>query len=227
MSPTATFVLALIGVILATLSLIVASASLGWQVLNFLLTGPRPKVTIKLGVAGADGVPVLYWSPDNGQGKEDIEALGLPTREVFVVEVTNRGRSDIVLLTIGLSDTSFPWRTRYATVVSTGREPGSKLEGGAVRRWHADVWPLLNQLRNARPNATLRVRGCVRIGADRVVVSRGPRGLWKVPPDARTMFDKRLIKEHSGSATLRGVVRPGIATVESEHEVPNPPSTDK
>jgi hypothetical protein len=80
---TATLVIAVVGVALATLSL-------GWQAATFLLSGPRVKVFLAQGYRGPGGVmlaPIETYS----DGGAAIARMGF-TEHVLAVHAVNRGR---------------------------------------------------------------------------------------------------------------------------------------
>lgn len=82
---TTALVLAIIGVVLSLLSL-------GWQILSHVLTGPRLRVTVKLGLAGSGGS--ITWAPGRRPDRASLERhIGEGyNRPVVHVAVRNVGR---------------------------------------------------------------------------------------------------------------------------------------
>ncbi|NMI00866.1 hypothetical protein [Pseudonocardia acidicola] len=88
--PTAAFVLALI-------SLVVAVAALTWNVVQFLLTGSRPRVLLLVGAITGNGTGLVTWPPSKG-GASNIRHLaeqGMKPTPALAVKVVNHGRAPL------------------------------------------------------------------------------------------------------------------------------------
>ncbi|MDT9591617.1 hypothetical protein RDV89_00965 [Nocardioides zeae] len=84
--------------VLALCSLVIATASLGWQVSMWLLTAGRPRVRLKHGLASPVG-SYLSYVPKSG-APADLYALtrqGISGEEVVAVQVANVGRIPLVI----------------------------------------------------------------------------------------------------------------------------------
>ena len=182
---TGTLILALLGFLLSVVSL-------GWQLVNYTLTGPRAKVTIMLGVATDEGEIRGHWVIDGGPEIESDTATAPFSKEVVLVEVTNIGRSAITILSCGICAPKSRFRPkRYLAIAGSGGIDKVRLDPGDVHRWHGEVWPLVGQLRDLRDTVDLDVRGCARMGAGRVALSSGRQGRWRVTEDLKSVVPAR------------------------------------
>lgn len=166
MGGTGTFVLALLGVVLS-------SAGLVWNFVNFLLTGPRISVALTLGVANDAGDQMRSWSipADRADLTDEIADVDA-TREVVVISVRNSGRAPVNVDRAGVAVGKSKWFHHDITVAGIDGG-GSRLEPGAASNWRTDVWPLVDLLRSRRKEDVLLVRAYAQLGSGRHV--RSPR----------------------------------------------------
>jgi hypothetical protein len=172
---TAAFVIAVIGLALAALSL-------GWQLASFLLTGPRVKVRLREGVrsplTGAAMIGPLSMYTE--RGREALEARG-QTQHVLIVTVTNTGR---VPTTVDGWSVSFGNRVEYSGPPGDPAAPPlpCRLEPHAGEHWCApiddDLRPVLDDFvdqsdaaRTARAHARLQT-GAEVSSRERIVLAR-------------------------------------------------------
>ncbi|WP_065425947.1 hypothetical protein [Micrococcus luteus] len=93
----------MLAVFVASLSFVVASLSLGWNIAQWLLSDGRAKVTLLHGLQTSDGA---YIGPvsKNGSGL-DLEVLrsqGIHGTDVVGIEVANTGRTGLTVQKIAL-----------------------------------------------------------------------------------------------------------------------------
>ena len=185
---TGTFVMALLGVVLST-------ASLAWQFMNYVLTGPRLVANMRLGVGGDDGTPSAYWGLKN-DAPEFLPAAAVVrySAEIVIVEVRNKGRSAITITSVGLAAGPNSGRFRKGATIVTADSEQVRLEPGGVHQWHTEVWPLIDRLRGLREETVLNVRGAVQLGTTRVVFSSRRDG-WHVKPDQVSVVPGHIARE--------------------------------
>jgi hypothetical protein len=176
----ATFTLALLGVVLSM-------ASLTWQFVNFVLTGPRVAVELQLGVTNEDDSSTMAWSlPSRGSMQVDARTRD-PTREVAIVIARNRGRAAISIASVGLvaGQTGL---LKYDASTAGISDDIVRLEPGHTHQWRADVWPVVDELRSTWPEgSTLNVRAVAELGNGRFVYS--PRwAAWAVAPSLTSVL---------------------------------------
>lgn len=146
----ATLAVAIVGVVLST-------ASLVWQFADYLLSGPRIRVQLLHGVADDDLSSVKSWSLDSVPSNDIVDArLADPTRELAVVVIRNIGRSSVYIVSVGLAAGS-TGPLRYDTTTAGFDTDRVRLEPGDRYVSQADLWPLIDELRSARPEPTLAV----------------------------------------------------------------------
>lgn len=85
--------MSLAALILGIVSIILALASLTWQIVTHWLSGPRIKASMRVGLAHPNGGAVT-WPPDGNLADgqiEDLTSQGYQTR-VMTVTASNTGR---------------------------------------------------------------------------------------------------------------------------------------
>lgn len=95
--------MAIVSLVIASISLLVAVLSLGWQIGQWLLSGGRPKATLLHGVQGRGGV---FTGPVEKAGRsrnvEDLRKQGFYGPEIVGVQVTNHGRASVAVESVAL-----------------------------------------------------------------------------------------------------------------------------
>jgi len=127
-----TFVVAAIGLVLAV-------ASLAWNVAQFLLTGGRAKVELIRGVLTQNGVITL---PLNKRMERELARLAVEhgfTEQVIGVIVTNTGRAPVRVQRWGI--TCPGTATYWVGGESIGTDFPATIEGGAQQTWVAPMKP--------------------------------------------------------------------------------------
>lgn len=161
---TATLVIAVIGLALAT-------ASLAWQAATFFLTGPRVKVYLREGFRGPGGVMIAPPSVYTDSGRVTLEQQGY-TEHVVAIEAINRGR---------LPTTVRNWALRFGNRASytnptDPRNPTLpyRLEPFTSVTWYAPVEHLqmLQQAFADQSDNVATVRGEVDLASRKTLTSR-------------------------------------------------------
>ncbi|MCT3000945.1 phosphoribosylamine--glycine ligase [Propionibacterium freudenreichii] len=128
-----------IALVIASISLLIAGLSLGWQVAEWLLSAGRPKAKLIHGVQGRGG---LATGPVEKSGErrniQHLREQGFDGPEVIGVQVTNHGRSPVTVDSIAL-------RLRGGTMSLValtellGPELPHRLEAGTNESWYVDA----------------------------------------------------------------------------------------
>lgn len=88
---------ALLGVVIGSVSLLVAGASLSWQIAQFALFGGRPRVLLRHGAIGRGGAAFTDVKRPNARANMTSPAKAGFAEEVPAVKVVNRGRMAVVV----------------------------------------------------------------------------------------------------------------------------------
>jgi len=111
--------------------------------------------------------------------------LADPTRELAVVVIRNIGRSSVYIVSVGLAAGS-TGPLRYDTTTAGFDTDRVRLEPGDRYVSQVDLWPLIDELRSARPEPTLAVTAVVELGDGRRRHSNR-REAWKMPADLKSI----------------------------------------
>lgn len=128
-----------VALVIASISLLVAGLSLGWQIAQWLLSAGRPKAMLLHGVQGGGGVvtgPVeRTGAPRN---IKNVRKQGFDGPEIIGVQVTNRGRAPVTVESVALCP-----RGGEVRFVPQGELNGSelphRLEAGTNSSWFVDA----------------------------------------------------------------------------------------
>ncbi|MFE5891270.1 hypothetical protein ACFQ6E_20300 [Streptomyces sp. NPDC056462] len=190
-SGTATFVIALVGLVFSVVSVC-------WQIANYFLHGPRLRVHLRVAVhddatleagehysiwsspARRSGTN-LSWLSDLGASRSTPSAVPPRyTREAFIIRVVNVGRTPVSVFFPNLwFDRRHYWgvNTRPFKFEMNGFY---LLNPGETRDWIEPMWPGIEQYRTQCPERRVVVRAVVALGDGRT--QRSPwRNAWKVP----------------------------------------------
>ena len=100
---------------IASVSLLVAGLSLGWQILAWLLSAGRPRLVLLHGMVGDRGV--MTGPVERGGAPRDIARIrdqGFDGEEIIGVQVTNRGRASLTVESVAVRMKGSP--TSYVPV---------------------------------------------------------------------------------------------------------------
>jgi hypothetical protein len=117
---------------------VLASLSLGWQAANYVLTGGRVKVRLRVGGLGNGG-----WSPRpriaSGRTGGNLASQGFP-QPIVAVMVANVGRQPVTVARWGLR--SGLGMSLYPAADSIGPRLPHRLEVGESETWAVDLAPV-------------------------------------------------------------------------------------
>lgn len=92
-----------VALLIAALSLVLASLSLGWQIAQWLLSGGRPRATLMHGVWQGPGAYVGPVGKDGaGFDLTPLRRQGIEGPPVLGIQVTNHGRAPVVVESVQL-----------------------------------------------------------------------------------------------------------------------------
>ncbi|MCQ9367633.1 phosphoribosylamine--glycine ligase [Corynebacterium falsenii] len=128
-----------IALVIASISLLVAGLSLGWQIAQWLLSAGRPKAKLLHGVQGRGG---LATGPVEKSGEprnfESLREQGFNGPEIIGVQVTNHGRAPVTVDRIALCT-----RGGNMSVVPQNELLGPalphRLEAGTNESWYMEA----------------------------------------------------------------------------------------
>lgn len=129
---TAAFAVALVG-------LLVAALSLGWQIASWALSGRRVRVVLQHGVQGRGGFAIGPVERNSAPRRVDtLRSQGWDGPEVLAIEVINVGRSTLTVRTYSVhaigSGMSY---TPIGDVI--GKPLPFRLEPGESETWYSDM----------------------------------------------------------------------------------------
>lgn len=162
----------IVSLVIASISLLVAGLSLGWQIGQWLLSGGRPKATLLHGVQGRGGV---FTGPVEKAGRsrnvEDLRKQGFYGPEVVGVQVTNHGRASVAVESVALCS-----RGGGISYVPNGDLIGPqlpyRLDAGTNETWFVDAElgrSLVAVSRNALQKPTQGVYMTVTLGTGKTI----------------------------------------------------------
>ena len=141
-----------IALVIASISLLVAGLSLGWQIAQWLLSAGRPKAKLLHGVQGRGG---LATGPVEKSGEprnfESLREQGFNGPEIIGVQVTNHGRAPVTVDRIALCTRGGTMRFMPQGEL-IGPQMPHRLEAGTNESWYVDA-DLTNSLVAASRNA--------------------------------------------------------------------------
>lgn len=196
-SDTATFVIALVGLVFSVVSV-------GWQVANYFLHGPRLRVHLRLAMHDdatlGTGEHYSIWStparrnqpiPSLASGGTSRSAPSPDpaqyTHEAFIIRAVNVGRTPVSVFFPNLwFDRRNHWGldTRPFKFEMNGFY---LLNPGETREWIEPMWPGIEQYRAQRPGRKVVVRAVVALGDGRRRLSPW-RNAWRVPDGMTRLF---------------------------------------
>ncbi len=141
-----------IALVIASISLLVAGLSLGWQPAQWLLSAGRPKAKLLHGVQGRGGLvtgPVEKSGAARNVGS--LRGQGFDGPEVIGVQVTNHGRAPVTVDSITLCPRGGTMRFMPQGEL-IGPQMPHRLEAGTNESWYVDA-DLANRLVAASRNA--------------------------------------------------------------------------
>ena len=166
----------LAALLVACLSLVVASLALGWQVAAWHMDGPRVRLRLKQGLAGNGGVA----SSTVGRGGQlrDMRTMreqGWRGPDLVGVEVTNLGRSRVQV-----KNTSIGLRRGGMSASFPGGNPWSPplphwIEPGTTETWYVELdaaATLVNTTRDVVDKSAGGVHMTVELGNGRTIRTR-------------------------------------------------------
>jgi hypothetical protein len=136
----ASLVLGICGVVLASLSL-------GWQAAQYVLTGGRVKVGLRMGALGPGGMVTAAPSSLRAGWWEQLAAQGY-RRPIVAVTVANVGRLPVTVARWGLK--SGLGMSLYPAADSIGPHLPHRLEVGESETWAVDLGPADAFIRTTR-----------------------------------------------------------------------------
>ena len=128
-----------VALVIASISLLVAGLSLGWQIAQWLLSAGRPKAMLLHGVQGGGGVvtgPVQKTGAP--RSVKDLRNQGFNGAEVIGVQVTNHGRASVMVESVALCPRG--GEVRFIPQGELiGPELPHRLEAGTNSSWFVDA----------------------------------------------------------------------------------------
>lgn len=161
-----------IALVIASISLLVAGLSLGWQIAQWLLSAGRPKAVLLHGVQGGGGV---VTGPVGKTGApRDVERLreqGFNGPEIIGVQVTNRGRAPVTVESVALCPRG--GEVRFVPQLDLiGPELPHRLEAGTNSSWFMDADLGHRLVAVSRDALRERIQGvymCVTLGTGKTI----------------------------------------------------------
>jgi hypothetical protein len=126
---------------------VLASLSLGWQAANYLLTGGRVKVRLRVGGLGNGGMVTAPPNSLSANWWEHLASQGYQ-RPIIAVTVANVGRQPVTVARWGLR--SGLGMSLYPAADSIGPRLPHRLEVGESETWAVDLAPVHAFIQAAR-----------------------------------------------------------------------------
>ncbi|HWD37317.1 MAG TPA: hypothetical protein VG944_00585 [Fimbriimonas sp.] len=190
----ATLIIAVVGIVLAGLSL-------GWQAATFTLSGPRVKVNLREGFRGPRGIMIAPPAVYTDNGLETLAQQGY-SEHVLAVEAINRGR---------LPATIENWSLRFGNgaAYSNPTDGGNlslpyRLDSHTRANWYAPAANLreLQGIFTDQTESAAILRAEVSLGSGQTAVSRNALrvradSITELPPSLpRKMLHKLQLGSH-------------------------------
>ncbi|SCL17741.1 hypothetical protein GA0070616_1348 [Micromonospora nigra] len=165
---TASLIVAICGLVLACLSL-------GWQAANYVLTGGRVKVRLRVGAMNAGGMITAHPRNLNPEWLADIARQGYP-QPIVAVEVANVGRLPVTVTRWKLTHARGPSFVPIGE--SIGKPLPCRLDVGESETWAVGLDVVANVARAAQ--AAFKSGGFGIVGAVELADGRERQSIEKI-----------------------------------------------